>query len=147
MPNFEIPTLEEIRAAIRDEMQIFVSAHQSQPQTEPDEIGGVDLAVKITGKAKPTIYSLCHARLIPHSKQGKQLYFSRKELTDWLKSGKRKTQSQLALDAENFSPTNSRQSDSFPFFESARRNRQRREPYSPPNNRRRGQAAYKFAPD
>ena len=45
---------------------------------------------------------------IPHSKQGRQLYFSRKELTDWLKSGKRKTQAELALDAENFSPINSK---------------------------------------
>ncbi len=111
MPNFEIPTLEEIRAAVRDEMQSFVSAFQS-PQNEPDEIGGIELAVRITGKAKPTIYSLCHQRLLPHSKQGKQLYFSRNELIEWLKAGKRKTQSELALEAENLSPDNSRQSKS-----------------------------------
>jgi predicted DNA-binding transcriptional regulator AlpA len=108
MPNFEIPTLEEIRAAVRDEMQSFVSTFQF-PQNEPDEIGGIELAVKITGKAKPTIYSLCHQRLIPHSKQGKQLYFSRNELTEWLRQGKRKTHRELALEAENLSSTNSRQ--------------------------------------
>ena len=109
MPNFEIPTIDEIRAAVRDEMQIFVSAYPFQPQIEADEIGGIDLAVKITGKAKATIYSKCHARTIPHWKQGKQLYFSKNELTQWLRSGKRKTRSELALEAENFSPEKSRQ--------------------------------------
>ncbi len=106
MPNFEIPTIDEIRAAVRDEMQVFAAAYPFQPQIEADEIGGIDLAVQLTGKAKATIYSLCHARLIPHSKQGKQLYFSRKELLEWLKAGKRKTQNEIALEAENFSPEN-----------------------------------------
>lgn len=101
MQNFQIPTLEEIRAAVRDEMQTFAAAFQ--PITEADEIGGIDLAVEITRKAKPTIYNMCAERLIPHSKRGKQLYFSRNELTKWLRDGKRKTHSELALDAENFS--------------------------------------------
>ena len=103
MQNFQIPTLEEIRAAVRDEMQTFAATFQLQRTTEPDEIGGIDLAIKITGKAKPTIYSMCAGRLIPHSKRGKQLYFSRSELTKWLRDGKRKTKSEIALDAENFS--------------------------------------------
>ncbi len=81
----------------------FTETQISVVQPEPDEIGGIELAVKITGKAKPTIYGLVHSRSIPHSKQGKRLYFSRKELLDWLRAGKRKTQSELALEAENFS--------------------------------------------
>jgi excisionase family DNA binding protein len=98
-------SIPEVRQLFRDELENYF-AHNgiSIPQANNDEIGGIDLAVKITGKAKPTIYGLVHDRKIPHSKQGKQLYFSRKELTDWLKAGKRKTQAELALDAENFSP-------------------------------------------
>ena len=111
MPNFEIPTIDEIRAAVRDEMQIFISAYPFQPQIEADEIGGIDLAVKITGKAKATIYAKCHARTIPHWKQGKQLYFSKNELTQWLRSGKRKTRTEIALEAENFSSNNSNQTN------------------------------------
>ncbi len=101
---------EEIRRIFRDEITNYFSQNPvATAQTNNDEIGGIDLAVQLTGKAKATIYSLCHARLIPHSKQGKQLYFSRKELLDWLKAGKRKTHSELALEAENFSPDNSKQ--------------------------------------
>ncbi len=95
-----IPTNDEIRAAVRDELLTFFSLYQFQPQPEVDDIGGIDLAVKITGKAKPTIYSLVSERKIPHSKRGKQLYFSRKELLEWIYSGKRRTASEIREDAE-----------------------------------------------
>ncbi len=81
----------------------FTETQISVARPEPDEIGGIDLAVKITGKAKPTIYNACADRTIPHWKKGKKLYFSRNELLEWLRAGKRKTQAEVALDAENFS--------------------------------------------
>jgi predicted DNA-binding transcriptional regulator AlpA len=102
MQNLEIPTATDIRAAVRDELTTFFSTFQFQPPSDIDEIGGIELAVKITGLAKQTIYSLVSLRKIPYSKQTKKLYFSRAELLQWLKSGKRKTQLELALDAENF---------------------------------------------
>lgn len=55
------------------------------------DIGGIELAEEITGKARATIYTLVAARKIPHSKKGQRLYFSRKELIAWIESGKRKT--------------------------------------------------------
>lgn len=103
-----IPTTDDIRAVVDAALTEFFSSYSIQPKSEIDEIGGIELAIKITGKAKPTIYSLVHSRKIPHLKQGKKLYFSRRELTDWLKSGKRKTQPEIALEAENFSSNNSR---------------------------------------
>jgi excisionase family DNA binding protein len=99
-------SIPEVQQIFRNELENFFAEKSLNTKTEADEIGGIDLAVEITGKAKPTIYALVHKRKIPHSKQGKQLYFSRKELTDWLKSGKRKTQAELALDAGHFSTTN-----------------------------------------
>ncbi len=102
-------SIPEVQQIFRGELEKFFANQPLKQTTEADEIGGVDLAVEITGKARSTIYDLVHKRLIPHSKRGKQLYFSRKELLDWIKAGKRKTQSELALDAENFSPINSKQ--------------------------------------
>lgn len=64
----------------------------------PDqEIGKIDLAVEVTGLAKPTIYSLVCDRKIPHYKMGKNLYFKRKDLEDWITSGKRKTVAELSV--------------------------------------------------
>ena len=103
-------SIPEVRQLFRDELANFFSQNQiAAPQSEADEICGIDLAVKITGKAKATLYSLVSLRKIPHSKQGKQLYFSRNELTEWLRQGKRKTHRELALEAENLPSTNSRQ--------------------------------------
>ena len=90
-----IPINDEIRAAVHEALADFFLSYQPQLQTEIDEIGGVELAMKITGKARPTIYSLCSERKIPHSKRGKQLYFSKRELLDWISSGKRKTAAEI----------------------------------------------------
>jgi len=60
------------------------------------------LAIELTGLARPTIYGLVHGRTIPHSKRGKKLYFSRRELTEWLKQGKRKTKAEIVVEAENY---------------------------------------------
>lgn len=99
-----IPTSEDIRAAVREELSAFFSTFQIQPTTEPDEIGkGAEFAAKVTGKAVQTIYDLCHKRLIPHSKCGKDLIFRRSELLTWLTENKRKTQTQLAAEAANYS--------------------------------------------
>lgn len=93
----------EIRQLFREELENFFAEKSiGASQTDADAIGGIDLAIEITGLAKPTIYSLCSERKIPHSKQGKRLYFSRQELTDWLKQGKRKTQAEIKIEAENY---------------------------------------------
>ncbi len=92
----------EVQQLFREELVKFFTEQSHKQQTEADEIGGIDLAVEITGKAKPTIYGLVHSRKIPHSKRGKQLYFSRKELLDWIQSGKRKTASEIRAGAENY---------------------------------------------
>ena len=62
----------------------------------------IELAIELTGLAKPTIYGLVSERKIPHSKRGKKLYFSRKELLVWLTNGKRKKQDEIANEAANF---------------------------------------------
>lgn len=93
-------TLEDITRAIRDELKSYF---EQQEETErEDEIGGIELAIEVTRLAKPTIYSLVSTRKIPHSKRGKKLYFSRRELKEWVKEGRRKTQDEIADEAVNF---------------------------------------------
>jgi excisionase family DNA binding protein len=93
----------EIRQLFREELENFFAANKiGENKANNEEIGGIDLAIELTGLAKPTIYGLVHGRSIPHSKRGKKLYFSRQELTEWLKQGKRKTQAEIAIEAENY---------------------------------------------
>jgi len=63
---------------------------------EPKNNSGSDLlciaeASKYLNLAIPTLYGLVSNKIIPHMKKGKKLYFSRQELEEWIKSGKRKT--------------------------------------------------------
>lgn len=93
-------TIDDISRAIRNELQSYFE--QQEEKEREDEIGGIELAIEVTRLAKPTIYSLVSTRKIPHSKRGKKLYFSRRELKEWVKEGKRKTKDEIADEAVNF---------------------------------------------
>jgi predicted DNA-binding transcriptional regulator AlpA len=49
-----------------------------------------------------TVYSLVAKRSIPHLKVGRRLYFLEADLIEWIKQGRRKTQTELAADAQKF---------------------------------------------
>lgn len=48
-------------------------------------------ASELLSLTTPTLYGLVHKNTIPYSKKSKRLYFSKTELLDWIKSGRRKT--------------------------------------------------------
>lgn len=93
-------TIDDISRAIRNELRSYFE--QQEEKEREDEIGGIELAIEVTKLAKPTIYGLVSKRKVPHSKRGKKLYFSRKELEEWLIENKRKTQDEIAEEAVNF---------------------------------------------
>ncbi len=64
-------------------------------KVDEDEVLNVKQASELLDLAVPTIYSLTSNRILPHSKRGKKLYFSKSELVAWVQSGKRKTVSEL----------------------------------------------------
>ena len=89
----------EITARL-DALAVDVRALKSRTMNEKpaDEIGGLDLAVKITGLARRTIYKLTHRREIPHRRVGGRLYFRRSELEQWIDAGRRRTVTEVAVD-------------------------------------------------
>jgi len=56
-----------------------------------DDIISIQEACTITHNAIGNMYILTSKSLIPHMKRGKRLYFSRTELINWIKEGKKKT--------------------------------------------------------
>ena len=69
---------------------------------EIDQLLTIEEAATFTHLTKPTIYSLVSRAEIPHMKKGKRLYFSMQELTDWIKSGRKKTVKEIAAETEVF---------------------------------------------
>ena len=86
--------VQSIRTLVREEMEEFL--RQSEPQSpEPpilhNRIGGVRLAVEVTGLAKQTIYNLAHQGKIPHYKPFGKLVFHQADLRAWMLSNRRGT--------------------------------------------------------
>lgn len=59
--------------------------------TQTDELLTIGQAAELLSLTTPTLYGLVHKHAIPYSKKSKRLYFSKSELLDWIKSGRRKT--------------------------------------------------------
>lgn len=69
-------------------------------QSEADTLLTIQQAAEFLHLSVPTLYGKVHTREIPFSKQGKRLYFSKAELSDWVKSGRKKTQSEITEEAQ-----------------------------------------------
>jgi excisionase family DNA binding protein len=70
------------------------SANVQIPEPETDLIN-IEEAAGILNLSVQTVYQLCSTRKINHFKKGKRLYFSKSELVDWIKSGRKKTRAEL----------------------------------------------------
>lgn len=95
----ENPFEEIVQRLIRIEAMLLTMKDPRNPTGifPTDNILNIQLAVRLTGLKKKTIYNLVCKRMIPHSKRGKRLYFDEQELRDWIKKGKRKTLEELGF--------------------------------------------------
>ena len=59
------------------------------PNNSEDILLSIDETANYLGLAKSTLYSKVCRREVPHSKRGNRLYFSKKEITEWLHGGHR----------------------------------------------------------
>ncbi|TKC00178.1 helix-turn-helix domain-containing protein [Pedobacter cryophilus] len=80
--------------------QILLNQEKSTPQE--DQILNIQQAAELIKLSVPTIYGLVQRSAIPVSKQGKRLYFSKDELINWIKLGRKKTAQEINEEAEAF---------------------------------------------
>src|SRR4051812_15617870 len=66
---------------------------------EEDELLTILGASKFLNLSTQTVYGKVSRNEIPVNKQGKRLYFSRSELVEWIKSGRKKTISEIQEEA------------------------------------------------
>jgi len=85
-----------VRKAL-DETQTNNTTH-----SEADKLLTIQEAAGIISLTVPTIYGLVSRSGIPCMKKGKRLYFSKKELSDWIKTGRKKTIAETNIEATAF---------------------------------------------
>lgn len=69
---------------------------------EEDKLLTIREAAEILHLSVPTVYGLVQRAEVPVCKRGKRLYFSKQELLAWIKSGRKKTVSEINAEAEQY---------------------------------------------
>ena len=71
-------------------------------QPETDQLLTIQEAGELIKLSVPTLYGYVSRNAIPFSKKGKRLYFSRLELMDWVKTGRKKTIAEIQSEANTY---------------------------------------------
>ncbi len=88
--NLSIP---EIRQLFRQELETYFEANkqpEQAPTEQPEQLLTIQQAAEFLSLAVPTIYSKVSKGELPFMKRGKRLYFSRTELMEYVKAGRKK---------------------------------------------------------
>lgn len=101
MTNTVLSTIEiqSLVSLIADEV---VKKIGKEPVIIQDHLLDLSEACEFIRLSKQTIYNKLARREIPHQRKNGRLYFSSIELTEWIKSGKRKTNEEIKDDARSY---------------------------------------------
>jgi len=91
----------EHRLSLIEQHLSNMSNKQETPNNLREDSIGVDEAAKILQLAKATLYIKTHKKIVPHSKEGKMLIFSRRDLDAYLLQFKVKTLKEEIMENES----------------------------------------------
>jgi len=79
--------------------KLLLSRSSSVPQ---DSLLTIQEASELIKLSVHSIYGLVSKSKIPVSKKGKRLYFSKQELISWINTGRKKTTSEIQVEANGY---------------------------------------------
>jgi len=85
-----------------ENIERLLSERSENLQAEPDQLLTVSQAAEFLSLAVPTVYGMVSRGELPVMKRSKRLYFSRVELTEYLKAGRKKSNVEIAGEAAAF---------------------------------------------
>jgi len=85
-----------------NQIEELIRSQKNQPQVEEDKLLTIKEASQLLSLTVPTVYGLVQRREIPVCKKGKRLYFSRAEVIEWIKTGRKKTNEQVDQATEGY---------------------------------------------
>lgn len=89
-----------------DRLEKLLITKNNFDNDQKEELLTIEDAAKLLSLSVATIYTKVCKNEIPVNKQGKRLYFYKKELLDWIKSGRIKTITEIQQEVElNFNST------------------------------------------
>lgn len=98
----QLPNEVARQGAILEQIQCLLNELVGKPIEAKEEFLGIEEASTFLGIAKATLYVKVSRREVPSIRKGKRLYFSTVDLIEYLKSGKRKTITEIKEQADDF---------------------------------------------
>jgi excisionase family DNA binding protein len=92
----------ELQVLIENSIRSVLSTVEQSNYTSEDHILTVPEAAKFLHLSVPTIYGLIHRQAIPVMKQSRRCYFSKSELIEYLKKGRKCTLTEINADTTQF---------------------------------------------
>lgn len=90
-----------ICVAVNEAMKSYQPIQVDQTEL-PEKLLTVQDAAKFLTLSVPTIYSLISKGELPVMKRSKRCYFSKKELIEYIRVGRRKTNTEIQAEAETY---------------------------------------------
>ena len=84
------------------ELKRLLIEKQEQPTTPPEQLLTIQEAAEFLSLAVPTMYSKVSKGELPVMKRSKRLYFSRTELLEYLKDGRKKSNAEIEQEAKAY---------------------------------------------
>ncbi len=81
--------------------RLFIE-RQETPTEQPEQLLSIQQAAEFLSLSVPTLYSKVSKREIPVMKRGKRLYFSRTELLEYIKEGRKKSNAEIEQEAKAY---------------------------------------------
>jgi excisionase family DNA binding protein len=91
----------ELETLIEGSLRKILLSQQVVESTPTDELLTVQDTAKFLHLSVPTIYGLIHKGELPVMKRSKRCYFSRHELLEYMKQGRKKTIVELGAEIKN----------------------------------------------
>lgn len=91
---------------ISDLKSLLIEKHKQAPIKEPEQLLTIQQASEFLSLSVPTIYSKVSKNELPYMKRSKRLYFSRTELLNYLKEGRKKSTAEIEQEAEAYLSNN-----------------------------------------
>jgi excisionase family DNA binding protein len=107
MHNFVLSPIdpEKLISSISERVtaNILKAVRNEQPTTEqPEQLLTIQEAAEFLSLSVPTLYSKVSKGELPVMKRGKRLYFSRTELMEYVKAGRKKSNAEIEQEAKAY---------------------------------------------
>lgn len=87
---------------LRELKRLFIEKQEQSPPLQQEQFLNIQEGAEFLHLTVPTMYSKVSKGELPYMKRGKRLYFSRTQLMEYLKEGRKKTNAEIEQEAEAF---------------------------------------------